>query len=120
MKNFNVNLINYITPEFLFFSWKQIKYQSKIKGMFIRKKFIEPPSNFWFLKTSYLIRSGQFYYFCFPTLISPLPSVSDNFLLGSLINLKLIIIQNAFLMLIKPFFYYSNTIFYNSSECLRI
>lgn len=118
VKNYNLNLLNFVTPEFLFFSWKQIKVKTKMHNMFFEKKFFYPPSRLWFIKTSLLIRKSNFYYsYLFTsTFVS---SFLDNLFISSFINLKFLIIQNAFLILMKPFFYNLGRNSYNLSKYLR-
>nr|YP_009145434.1 maturase [Monomorphina parapyrum]AKL78908.1 maturase [Monomorphina parapyrum] len=83
-----------MSPELLFYSWNDLKFNSKFFfNTDLDKKLLNPISKKWFYKTSLLIRSGKFVY---------QKKTSKN--LSSLSNLKFKIIENAFLKLIEPCF----------------
>jgi hypothetical protein len=86
-----------ISPELLFYSWTDLKFNFKVFfNVDFNRKLFEPISKKWFLKTSSLIRNGKFIY--------EKTNFSPRLNLSSLSNLKFKIIENAFLKLLEPCF----------------
>lgn len=114
----NSVLSNFFTLEFLIFSCNDLKNNSKMQLEFRNYKFYYPISRFWFERTSFLIRSGSFSYKNFSVL--KVKNI-DRFRNFSISFFKAKIIENAFLLLIRPYFF--NSFFFKSfnlTECLRI
>lgn len=114
------NLRNSITSNLLYYSWINLKKDNDSLYNSTSAGYIEPISKHWFDKTSSLIRNGNFLYKS-----KKIPADSfTSFHLRRKITLKEVknkVIDNAFLLLLKPYFF-KNPDLKNITltECLRL
>lgn len=119
MKSPNLKLKNSVTSELLYYSWINLKNNNE--GLFESKasSFLEPLSKYWFDKASSLIRNGTYRYTI--NNILKTGSLAYSYKKTFLGKLKNKIIENAFLLLLKPYFSFgSNLENINLTECLRL
>lgn len=98
MRKYKLRILDYITSELLVLCWRDLLIKEKDYNSIYSNKirFFEPLSKNWFKKTSYLIRNGNFNYKIFDEKLS----LSKNLLK----KLKLLIIQNAFIVVLHVYF----------------
>nr|YP_007317168.1 putative reverse transcriptase maturase [Monomorphina aenigmatica]AFZ88771.1 putative reverse transcriptase maturase [Monomorphina aenigmatica] len=114
MKASELVLRKVLTPEFLEYSFTDLKYNKFIYFGPSSKAIFEPISKKWFSRVSYLLRTSEFVYQDFN--FTRINKFFSKRLLIS--NLKFKIIENAFLKLLQPFFSLNNADF-DLNECLR-
>lgn len=95
-----LNIKHLITSELLFYSWNTLKVQNKILCDLSKKGVLEPISKVWFKKVAYFIQEGHYNY------IKGRFIKSDKFYSKTkfLQLLKNKILENAFLIILKPHF----------------
>jgi hypothetical protein len=105
-----------ITPDLLFYSWNDIKANNKFVFDLTKKGISEPISKSWFKKAALFIQKGNYNYE--NTSMARLDKFysQKNFLQV----LKNKILENAFLLILKPSFreYFFKD--FNLTECLRL
>lgn len=108
------DLSNNFTPELLLFCWKDLKHSYKMKRNFYFREFcVSAISLRWFLKVSSLIRSGKLDYSKYLE--------SYKFSRRSLRNFKYLVLQKAFIIVLKPFFSkYLKAYNFTLTDCLRV
>nr|AKL78972.1 maturase [Euglena viridis] len=94
----NSILIKLFTPEFLFFSWNDLK-NKKFFFHFSNLKTLNPISKLWFNKVSILIQSGRFFYKPKKKRVYFFMSIRKK-----INNIKIQILENAFLLIMQPYF----------------
>jgi hypothetical protein len=100
------------------YSWVDLKINRKANFYLYRKNFFEPVSRFWFERTSFLLKKGFFSYSSFN---SSLRKKSFNYRKRFLEVLKLKIIENAFLLILKSYFFARISLqSMNLTECVRL
>lgn len=120
LKFSNLILKNSITSNLLYYSWINLKNNRDNVFDLTFKSNIEPLSKYWFEKTSFLIRSGNYLYSNKDNLLSSDRNVNfSNKISSSSVKDK--IVENAFLILLKLFFSTSfNSKNINLTECVRL
>jgi hypothetical protein len=117
MKHFNLKSL--ITREFLYYSWIDLKNKEKSFYSSSKVWVLEPLSKAWFEKTSFLIRRGDFIYNQ-----KKISGFNKFFFIRKKLSLRKVknkIIENAFLILLKPYFSDSSFIKdLNLTECVRL
>ena len=112
---FNTSLfLKLLTPEFLFFSWNDLKKNKELYYGFSYVTTVKPISKLWFSKVSYLIQKGRFVY----------KNKKNLFLLKSskktVEGLKIQILENAFFLVMQPYFLGNYSIKnFTLTECVR-
>lgn len=107
-----VRLISYITPEFLFLSWKNLISVDNFNNLsYVSKKnCFKPISQYWFKKTSYLINKGIFSYRVFNKDIYLSRYHSRKHILN---KIKFLVIENALIFLLR---FHFNSYFSSHSD----
>jgi len=102
MRKYKPRILDYITSELLILCWQDLLAKEKdFNTGYNNKRFFEPLSKNWFTKTSYLISSGNFNYKIFNENLSLSKYSSSKSLLK---KLKFLVIQNAFLVVLRVYF----------------
>lgn len=112
-------LEKYFTYELLIFSWNQLKLNKSFLSN-LNKNFIALPiGKSWFKRVSFLISHNQYRYN--NDMLSSSFLKQDNFNYLTRSTIKAFIIQNAFVILLKPYFKNVNVLKnFTLTECLRI
>lgn len=103
MRKYKSRILDYITSELLVLCWQDLIVKEKNSSTIYNnhQKFFEPLSKNWFKKTSYLIINGNFNYKIFNENLSLSKYSSTKSLLK---KLKFLIIQNAFMIVLRVYF----------------
>lgn len=112
----NSILEKFFTAEFLLFSWNDLKNNKQISISFREKVLFRPISALWFEKTALLLKNGKFSYKKIKTI-----KINNYTLKNCNSFYKAKIVENAFLLIVKPYFY--NNFFFKNfdlTQCLRI
>lgn len=121
MRLLDLKLRDLITSNFLYYSWVNLK--SKKGNSFDLREINcnEPLSKYWFSKASLLIRNGVYDYgINYKSNFSSLYSFDKKVFLRKLKNK---VIENAFLLILEPYFFNKSNSFsknMNLTECLRM
>ena len=117
MLNLDLNLKKYITRELLYYIWVDLKLRQKYFFYYFNVSFVDPLSQYWFYKTSKLLKKGC-YGFSGNIFVRKKNFFSRKSFLG-LIKFK--ILENTFLFLflliMSENFYLKS---FNLTECLRL
>lgn len=103
---------NLFTTDLLLYSWNHLINNQNVRLFNITKIYI-PISRKWFLKVAYLIRYGKFMY----KKILDIKKRSTKYNQKIFLNLKYKVIENAFLIILSPFF---NRTFISFLKCVNV
>lgn len=105
-----------ITSDLLFYSWNDLKVGNKFIFDLAKKGVLDPISKSWFKKAAIFIQKGNYIYANSNFVTSDKFYSQKNFLQV----LKNKILENAFLLILKPFFreFFFRDI--NLTKCLRL
>lgn len=103
MRKYKLRILDYITSELLVLCWRDLLIKEKNSNCIYnnKRRFFEPLSKNWFKKTSYLISTGNFNYKIFNEKLS---LAKHPYTKNLLKKLKLLIIQNAFIVVLRVYF----------------
>lgn len=105
-----------VTPDLLFYSWNDIKTNNKFIFDLTKRGILEPISKSWFKKVALLIQKGNYIYANNNFIRSDNFYSQKNFLQV----LKNKILENAFLLILKPSFREYFLKDFSLTECLRL